>query len=172
MAAPNDDEKSQLQANQQSLERRSYFVKRLMLLKKSDEYKIMVEKGFALLDNELLALIYYCDDESACFSMKQYHRTLEMECKWGNLYYHLTNAVDKLHQCFHLKNDEREEFKRLFHGSRCDKLDIYSQHQLFLKTITSFSYDFGIAKSFAQARSLGETLKADGMILVLDGPEH
>eukprot|EP01083_Nonionella_stella_P147359 464804_1 len=104
---PNDNKKSQ---NNEHLSRRElYFAKRLLVLKESEEYNTMVEKGYALLDNELLALIYYCDDDASCFSMKQYHRALEKDCKWGNLYYHVTNAVDKLHRMRALEMKHRRQ---------------------------------------------------------------
>lgn len=124
-----------------------YIMKRLKQVKNHPKYKQMLQQGKELSDYELISIIYYCDDTLCCRKMKQYHRAFHKDCKWGNLYYHLTHGVNKLHQFFHLNNDNYEEYQILFHGSRaCHKLDIWSEHQLFSKTICSFSSSFGIAK--------------------------
>ena len=123
-----------------------YYLKRLLHVKKHKNYQIMVDKGYGLSDYELLAIIYYCDDSSSCYSMKQYHRGLQQSIKLKHLYFHATNAIDKMHKCFHLKNDKQKEFKTLFHGLRCNQLDTFSQEQLFMKTITSFTSDWAVAK--------------------------
>eukprot|EP01084_Bolivina_argentea_P318611 552561_1 len=60
-----------------------------------------------------------------------------------------------MYRVFHYQN--KNKFKKLFHGSTISSLDELSQEQLFLKTLFSFSTQFGVAKSFAT-----------GSILVVD----
>eukprot|EP01083_Nonionella_stella_P049133 131056_1 len=106
----------------------SYPLMRLLEMKEHPNYVVMKERGYALSNAELLTLIYYCDNHTSCRKVKQYHRLLLRECKWGILYYHLAHAVDKLHQCFHLNNECR--IRMLFHGSRCEQLDVYKRSDL------------------------------------------
>eukprot|EP01084_Bolivina_argentea_P169533 293881_1 len=134
-----------------------YYWQRLVEVKQHPNYTIMIEKGYGLSDYELISVIYYCDSTTSCYKMKEYHRKLQYDCKWRNLYYHLTNAVDKMHKCFHLKNSKRDAYT-LFHGTSCNQLDMYSTEQLFMKTVTSFSSLRAVALDFAQ----------NGLILAID----
>eukprot|EP01084_Bolivina_argentea_P166900 289739_1 len=154
-----EDEKDQNELGQYTQTEIAYYLKRLIDTKEHPNYREMIEKGYELSDYELLSAIYYCDSGSSCYNMKQYHRAVEYSCKWRNLYYHLTHAVDKMHKCFHLKNKERAEYRTLFHGSSCKGLDIYSIEQLFMKTVTSFTSDRFVAMDFAQC---------GGLILAID----
>lgn len=122
----------------------------------------MIDRGFGLSDLELISLICYVDDSHSCTKMKEYHRGilgLQLECKWRNLYFHLTRGVDKIHQCFHLGQTAKPSALTLYHGTTCDKLDIYSREQLLMKTITSFTSKPSTAKGFAGR---------NGCVLVID----
>ena len=123
-------------------------MKKVEKLKQHKKYKIMEQQKETLLENELIALVYYTDSNSCCHKMKQAHRRLILanSDKWKMLYYHATNAVVKLNRVFHYKNDNKLRCKMLFHGSTISTLDELSQEQLFLKTLFSFSTQFAVAK--------------------------
>ena len=72
---------------------------------------------------------------------------LENKCKWRNLYFHTSNAVNKLYQCFELNNNNKKG-GMLFHGSMYKFLDGYSMNGLWLNTLTSFTTLKRIAISY------------------------
>lgn len=138
--------------NQDELERRlSRIWERVEQLKTHPKYLMMKDKHFALSDDELFSVIYYTDLDSACRKMKKAHRNVLPESirqekeKWKELYFHLTNAVMKMHTVFHAGKD-KQAFTRLYHGSPV-YLDPLSQEQVFFKTVWSWSISFQVAKS-------------------------
>eukprot|EP01084_Bolivina_argentea_P131408 231945_1 len=151
----NSDEKNEFDKNK--------MLKRMRELQKHRKYKIMAKKDRKLKSEELLALVYYTDSTSCCHQMKQVHRKKMEDNKFKALYFNATNGIIKMCQVFHYKNENQKHYRNkgrmsmLFHGSIIEQLDVLSQDQLFLRTMTSFSTNFGVAKSFAT-----------GMILVID----
>eukprot|EP01084_Bolivina_argentea_P082907 150107_1 len=68
--------------------------------------KIKNTRKYALNDNELMAIVYYTDSDSCCTKMKLAHRCIIADEYWQETYYHCTNAVEKIYQVLHYKNDE------------------------------------------------------------------
>eukprot|EP00483_Globobulimina_turgida_P006131 UN06141 len=126
--------------------------------------KIKQTKKYALNDNELMAVIYYCDSDSACSKMKEAHRCIIKDIKWQETYYHCSNAVEKIYRVLHYKNDEFKKqnnmSQQLYHGSTINLFSAYDKEQFFLKTLTSFSTLSYVATEFAAAQ---------GMIFILRG---
>eukprot|EP01083_Nonionella_stella_P179947 640284_1 len=137
---------------------------RAEILKQTEEYKTMVEQKNALKDSELIALIYYTDQNSACRQMKLFQRGKIHENKWKELYFHTTNGVIKLHEVFHYHNKEQAQIQRLYHGSsEIKRFYKLSQEQRFLKTLWSFSVQFGVALSFAMKNNRGSVWVMDNV---------
>eukprot|EP01084_Bolivina_argentea_P036265 67130_1 len=99
-----------------------------------------------------MAIVYYCDSESACSKMKKAHRCIIKDIDWQQTYYHCTHAIEKIYSVLHRKNEqfkkENDMSQRLYHGSLEKQLNGYDKEQFFFKTITSFSTQHYIAKKF------------------------
>eukprot|EP01083_Nonionella_stella_P152140 487298_1 len=80
-------------------------LKKVERLKQQRQYKIMVDKHNPLTDAELIALCYYTDSDAACRQMKRYHRGHMNSIKWKQLYFYTTQAIERLYQVFHYKNE-------------------------------------------------------------------
>eukprot|EP01084_Bolivina_argentea_P021129 39253_1 len=126
--------------------------------------KLKKTKKYGLNDNELMAVVYYCDCDSACSQMKRAHRCKITDVYWKKLYYHCTNAIEKMYKVFHCKNEEfKKQYslsQKLYHGSTIKELSTYDKEQFFFKTMTSFSTKNYIAKEFAADK---------GMIFIING---
>eukprot|EP01084_Bolivina_argentea_P009455 17651_1 len=123
--------------------------RQVSVLKQHPKYKIMQQKNYALSDEELISLIFYTNSQKWCSRMKCFHRKLNNDNGCKMLYFHSTNAVIKLHQVFHFQNPDQPQIEALYHGSSNNVLDGFSQEELFLKTLWSFSTDINVASVFS-----------------------
>lgn len=129
-----DDQKSN---NQQENQLHQYQSK-LQKLKQHPNYKMMQQKNMTLTDQELIALIYYCDSLSIKNKMQPLHKGVVNE-KWKEYYHHIAAGVTKLYHVFHFKNEHQNRIKYLFNS--------YQLSQLNNCPIASFSTQFSDANS-------------------------
>eukprot|EP01084_Bolivina_argentea_P163393 284259_1 len=135
---------------------------KMELVKAKATYKrIQNSIKYALNDNELMAIVYYCDSESACSKMKKAHRCIIKDIYWQETYYHCTNAIEKIYRVLHYKNEEFKKknnmSQKLYHGNTEKQLNAYDKEQFFFKTITSFSTRHDIAKRFTKTKTMKKT---------------
>eukprot|EP01083_Nonionella_stella_P016089 44978_1 len=124
-------------------------LKKVKRLKQQRKYKIMVDKKNPLTDAELIALCYYTDSNSTCRQMKKYHRGLLNTMKWKQLYFFTTQAIERLYEVFHYKNETQRKISYLFHGDEEPEFDKYSKASLSPSTFISYTTQYHIALRFA-----------------------
>eukprot|EP01084_Bolivina_argentea_P033563 62070_1 len=77
----------------------SLLKKKMKAVKATETYKkIKLTRKYALTENELMAVVYYCDSDSACSKMKKAHRCIIHDSYWKETYFHCTNAVEKIYK--------------------------------------------------------------------------
>eukprot|EP01084_Bolivina_argentea_P003576 6724_1 len=79
----------------------SKIIKKVEILQQHPKYALMKQCNQQLMANELFALIYYLDHNSCYHKMKQSYES------WKHLHFYVTNAVAKIHQVFHYKNNNK-----------------------------------------------------------------
>lgn len=111
----------------------------LKRLRRHSKYMQLVRHKKQLLDDELMALIYWTCSDSPCH--------IKEECEWKRLCFHLANALHKMHSVLHFENKQQNRYKLLFHGS-AKNMDLLSQEAMFAPTILGFSSESNVAQSF------------------------
>eukprot|EP01084_Bolivina_argentea_P136876 241082_1 len=98
----NDDKKDD--KNEKEFYDTNKLKEKMKLVKENSIYKkIQSSVKYALNENELMAIIYYCDSESACSKMKKAHRCIIKDLYWQETYYHCTNAIENIYKVIHYK---------------------------------------------------------------------
>eukprot|EP01083_Nonionella_stella_P048118 128857_1 len=127
------------------------YIQRLETVKQHYKHKQMQQhQDSELNDLEILAILFYCDEDQYCAQMHKSHYTESANsCKWSNLFYHMCSGIDKMWRIFHYRQRGNPQY--LLSGSTAHLTDA-SQHELHLKTLTSFTASASIAKDFAQKK--------------------
>eukprot|EP01084_Bolivina_argentea_P175531 303949_1 len=133
--------------------------KKINRIVESPEYNYMKTKQLELSDLEISSIILYCDHDIFAYKMRKSHREEHVNsCHWKKLFCHLYSAVNKIHQALHLKNAifyksyvkrRRSYNNKLYRGLYNVSLNSDCVDNLSLPTISSFTDNFGVAKSFS-----------------------
>eukprot|EP01084_Bolivina_argentea_P045767 84223_1 len=136
-------------------------------LKQCEEYQIMRQNNLELSQLELLSVILYCDYNVFASKMRESQRVEKMNsCEWRKLFYYLHCAITKMHKvfCYQNKDFRREYIKKkfeqkLFRGVHGISFNFKDNQKVPLRTVTSFTEEFGIATDFTYG---------NGFVLAID----
>eukprot|EP01083_Nonionella_stella_P095405 267844_1 len=136
-------------------------------VKEHPNYKEMQSKNMPLSNQEILAIIIFCEQKKVCREMRESQRKdLNLNsCHWKKLFHHLCCGLYKIWLILH---NENEEFYSQYIANGSHGLlfrGIYGVHDLGSDkshdkhTVTSFTSDFGVAFEFVANNGLILTIK-------------
>ena len=164
--------KKRIEKEKQNVEQHSNIKKyfqRLQQVKKHKKFKRLKDRNCELNDLEVLAILFYCDEDKYCYKMRKSQREEGINsCNWKNLYHYLCRAADKIYHVLHYKNPallKQRQKCDLLHGSTVCDLNKDTKKCLHLNQMTSFTNDWSVAHTFSK-RIMKEGEK-NGMILVI-----
>eukprot|EP01083_Nonionella_stella_P057116 150073_1 len=153
------------------------FESKLKAVKQHEKYKLMKRRNMALTHTEIYAVMLYCSENGLCSTLRKSQRErnkFNVSCEWKSFFYHLCCAVYKIREIFHYKNAQFEREWITNRPANSDKLyrgiqDIHRiQKTHRLHTISSFTYQPGVAKGFAGSNGMILAI-ADAFKAIYDG---